>query len=148
MCVSDFQTFRDLLLHCLKCQDKGDSQQALELIDSCLDDARPERPYESFWSTHNIQQALGFRIAFIEKVSKAPARAAEERHLMFCREHLDYWLSAAADASASLALLELKGDNPARGKSLAAEAVRLAGALGQISVTVAEAAEEARKSNV
>ena len=67
MSISQFQSFRDLLLHCLKCHDNGDSQQALTLIDEYLGDPRAERPPEGFWSEYNVQQALGFRVAFTEK---------------------------------------------------------------------------------
>src|SRR5258708_2561653 len=102
MSISQFQSFRDLLLHCLKCHDSGDSQQALALIDQYLADPRAERPPDAVWSEYNVQQALGFRVAFTEKVVPASASSAEERHLAFCRNQLNYWLSAAADSSARL----------------------------------------------
>lgn len=147
MSPSQFQTFRDLLLHCLKCHDSGDSQQALSLIDEYLGDARAERPSEAFWSEYNVQQALGFRVAFTEKVAPASSPGAEERHLAFCRHQLNYWLSAAADSSARLALARFSAGDAEGGRAAAEEAVRLWGALGQLSVTVAQAAEEARKAN-
>jgi hypothetical protein len=89
MSISQFQSFRDLLLHCLKCHDSGDSQQALTLIDEYLGDPRAERPPQVFWSEYNVQQALGFRVAFTEKVAPASASSAEERHLAFCRHQVN-----------------------------------------------------------
>ena len=99
MSISQFQTFRELLLHCLKCHDSGDSQQALTLIDDYLADARADRPPDSLWSEYNVQQALGFRVSFIEKIDATAALAAEDRHLAFCRDQLRYWANAAADSS-------------------------------------------------
>lgn len=148
MSLSQFQTFRALLLHCLKCHDTGDSHQALALIDEYLDEPRAERPPDAFWSEYNVQQALGFRVAFTEKVAPASASSAEERHLAFCRHQLNYWLSAAADSSGRLALARFKAGNVAAGRAAAEEAVRLAGGLGQLSATVAKAAEEARKAGL
>ena len=148
MSISQFHSFRKLLLHCLKCHDSVDSQQALALIDEYLSDAWAERPVEAFWSAQSVQQALGFRVAFTEKVLPASAPAAEARHLTFCRHQLNYWLSAAADSSARLALARFKAGELEGGRTAAEEAVRLAGALGQLSATVAQAAEEARKHNI
>ena len=148
MSISQFHSFRELLLHCLKCHDSGDSQQALALIDEYLSDAWAERPLEAFWSAHSVQQALGFRATFTEKVLPASAPAAEARHLTFCRHQLNYWLSAAADSSARLALARFKAGELEGGRTAAEEAIRLAGALGQLSATVAQAAEEARKHNI
>ena len=147
MSISEFHSFRELLIHCLKCHDSGDSQQALALIDEYLSDAWAERPLEAFWSAHSVQQALGFRVTFMEKVLPASALAAEARHLTFCAHQLNYWLSAAADSSARLALARFKAGELEAGAAAAQEAVRLAGALGQLSATVAQAAEEARKHN-
>jgi hypothetical protein len=146
MSISQFQSFRDLLLHCVKCHDRGHSQEALSLIDEYLADSRAERPVDAFWSEYNVQQALGFRVAFTEKVSPPAAQAAEERHLTFCRHQLNYWLSAAADSSARLALARFGAGDTDGGRTAVAEAVRLASALGQLSATVATAAEEARKT--
>src|SRR5262249_52982307 len=106
---------------------------------------RANRPPEAFWSEYNVQQALGFRVTFTEKVSPAIAPAAEERHLAFCAHQINYWLSAAADSSARLALARFEAGDVDGGRTAAKEAVRLAGALGQLSATVAQAAEEARK---
>jgi hypothetical protein len=78
MSIAHFQSFRDLLLHCLKCHDSGDSQQALAVIDKYLADSRAERPADAFWSEYNVQQALGFRVAFTGKVSPASAPAGRE----------------------------------------------------------------------
>jgi hypothetical protein len=142
---SQFQTFRELLLHCLKCHDNGDSQQALMLVDEYLSVPEASRPPDQFWSEYNVQQALGFRVAFVEKTNPSDAPAAEERHLSFCNEQLHYWLSAAADSSARLAVARFREGNVAEGHKAASEAARLAGALGLISATVAQAAEEARK---
>jgi hypothetical protein len=148
MSISQFQSFRDLLLHCLKCHDSGDSQQALTLVDEYLGDPRAKRPPEGFWSEYYVQQALGFRVAFTEKVAPASALSAEERHLAFCRHQLAYWLSAAADSSARSALVRFKAGDVQGGRAAAEEAVRLAGGLGQLSATVAKAAEEARKASL
>ena len=148
MSMSEFKTFRDLLRHCLTCHDTGVSQQALALVDEYLSDARADRPPEAFWSQYNVQQALGFRVAFTENVAPASAPAAEERHLAFCQHQLKYWLSAAADSSARLALARFKVGDVKGGRVASEEAARLAGALGQISATVAQAAEEARKTSL
>jgi|ERR1051326_2851119 hypothetical protein len=148
MSISQFQSFRELLLHCLKCHDSGDSQQALALIDEYLGDARPDRPPEAFWSAYKVQQALGFRVTFMEKVTPASAPGAEERHLAFCEHQLNYWLGAAAHSSAQLALARFKAGDVEGGRTAAKEALRLSGALGQLSATVAQAAEEARKHSV
>jgi hypothetical protein len=142
---SQFQTFRELLLHCLECHDNGDSQRALALIDEFLSAPQASHPADQFWSEYNVQQALGFRVAFMEKVDPSAAPAAEERHLAFCKEQLRYWLSAAADSSARFAVARFREGEVAEGHKAASEAARLAGALGLISVTVAQAAEEARK---
>ena len=142
---SQFQTFRELLLHCLKCHDNGDSQRALMLIDEYLSAPEASRPAEQYWSEYNVQQALGFRTAFIEKIKPFDAPAAEERHLTFCNEQLHYWLSAAADSSARLAVTRFREGRITEGHKAASDAARLAGALGLISATVAQAAEEARK---
>ena len=148
MSISEFQSFRDLLLHCLKCHDSGDSQQALALINEYLGDPRAQRPPNAFWSEYNARQALGFRVAFAEKVAPASAPAAEEKHLEFCEHQLNYWLSAAADSSARLALGRFKAGDVKGGRAAAEKAVRLAGALGQVSATVGQAAEEARKASL
>jgi hypothetical protein len=145
MSVSQFQSFRELLLHCLKCHDSGDSQQALTLIDEYLGDPRAERPAEAYWSEYNVQQALGFRVAFTDKVAPALAPEAEVRHRAFCRRQLDYWLSAAADSAGRLALARFSTGDAEGGRAAAEEAIRLAGALGQLSATVAQAAEEAAR---
>ncbi len=148
MSISQFQNFRDLLLHCLKCHDTGDSQQALALIDEYLSDPRAKRSPDAFWSEYNVQQALGFRVSFTEKVAPASTPGAEERHLTFCRNQLNYWLSAAADSSARLALARFSAGDAEKGRAAAEEAVRFAGALGQLSATVAQAAEKARKASL
>ena len=140
-----FLTFRELLLHCLKCHDANDSLQALAIIDEYLGDSRALRPRDQFWSEYNVQQALGFRVAFAEKVDAKVMSVAEERHLAFCEDQLRYWLSAAADSSARLALSRFRTGDVAGGRGAAKEAARLAGGLGLISSTVAQAAEEARK---
>jgi hypothetical protein len=66
---------------------------------------------------------------------------------MFCKHQLNYWLSAAAESSARLALARFDAGDTDGGRTAVAEAVRLAGALGQISPTVQRAAEEARKAS-
>jgi hypothetical protein len=145
--LSDFPTFRELLLHCLKHHDTGDSKQALALIDEYLADARADRPADAFWSEYNVQQALGFRVAFTEKAEPASAQAAEERHFEFCQRQLKYWLSAAADSSARLAIARFKEGEINSGRAATEEALRLSGSLGVLSVTVANAAEAARKTS-
>jgi hypothetical protein len=143
--ISQFSTFRELLLHCLKCHDSGQSQQAFTIIDEYLADSRATHPAESFWSEYNVQQALGFRIVLAEKIDQATALTAEERHSGFCRERLEYWLSASADSSARLAMVRFRIGDVEPGRAAASEAIRLAGVLGMISASVAQAAEEARK---
>src|SRR5262245_18896030 len=133
MSISEFQSFRDFLLHCLKCHDRGDSKQALALVNEYLSDPRADHVSESFWSAYNIQQALGFRVAFTENVDPASGPTAEEKHLAFCGHQLNYWLSAAADSSARLALARFKGGDVDRGRVAAADGVRFAGYLGMLS---------------
>ena len=145
MSISQFQTFRELLLYCLKCHDSGDSQQALALIDEYLSDSRANRPPESFWSDYNVQQALGFRVSFMEKMDPSTGAAAEARHLDFCRHAVQYWGSAAADSSARLAITRFGAGDVAGGREAAGEAARLAVVVGHISATVAKAAEQARE---
>lgn len=144
--IARFQTFQGLLIYCLKCHDSDDSQQALTLINEYLNDSRAGRPHDSFWSDYNVQQALGFRVAFIERLDAPATVVAEERHLGFCTAQLQYWLSAAADSSARLALARFRESDLEGGCEAAKEAVRLAGTLGLVSATVAEAAAEARKN--
>lgn len=143
--IAHIQSFQELLTFCLKCHDSGDSQRALALIDEYLSDSRARRPHDSFWSDYNVQQALGFRVAFIERLDSPAKVVAEERHLGFCTAQLQYWLSAAADSSARLALARIRESDLEGGCEAAKEAVRLAGTLGLVSATVAEAAAEARK---
>jgi hypothetical protein len=143
--ISPFDTFRDLLLHCLKLHDSGQSQEALAAIDEYLGDPRASKPSDPFWSDYNVQQALGFRIAFLEKADASASRSAEHKYIWFCTGHLHYWLSASADAHAHLAMSYFAAGLIPAGRKAAKEAIRLAGTLGEISGTVARAAEEVRK---
>jgi hypothetical protein len=145
MRVSDFNTFRELLLYCMQCRDSGKSQEALTLIEEYLCDPRAERVPDSLWAEYNIQQALGFRVAFLENVDSSAALAAEERHLAFCKHQLQYWVSSAADSAARLSLSRFQTGDASGGREAAREAAQLAGTAGHISVTVAQAAQEARK---
>lgn len=139
---SQFQSFRDLILHSLKIHKNGDTLEAVAVIDRYLSEAQTERSAELIW---NIQQALGFRAMFLSEAESTEAIAAEEKHLLFCTEQLRYWLSAAADSSANLGLQHFRAGRIAEGHKAAKEAARLSGALGAISGTVFRAAEEARK---
>jgi hypothetical protein len=143
--ISQFQSFRELLLHCLDRHNSGDSQHALALIDEYLGDPRASRPAESFWCEYNVQQALGFRVTFTEKLDALAALDSEEKHLDYCTHQVRYWLSAAADSSARVALARFRRSEIEAGRKVATEAVRFAGVLGLVSATVAAAAEEARK---
>jgi hypothetical protein len=135
-------SFAELILQCRKCHQNGDTLEAVALIDHYLSDAQAEHSIERIW---NIQQALGFRATFLSEAESPEAVAAEEKHLLFCTGQLRYWLSAAADSSANLALRQFRAGKIAEGHRAAKEAARLSGALGAISGTVARAAEEARK---
>jgi hypothetical protein len=141
-----FKTFSELLLHCFKCRDAGDSRQALEIVDDYLSDPQAARPHDTFWSEQNIQQALGSRIAFIQDIDPAAVPAAERRHLDFCEERLRYWLSATADSSARLGLAHFVAVNPEAGTRAIERAIRVAGLLGTVSPGVAEAAAKAREN--
>jgi hypothetical protein len=140
-----FDSFRDFLLHCFKCRERGDNREALRLIDEYLNDPQAARPYEHFWSDHNIQQALGFRIVFVQDVNPGEATLAEEKHLGFCQHRLRYWLSAVADSSARLALAQFEAGDRQAGEAAAKEAIRVAGLLGVVSAGVADAAAKARE---
>ena len=138
---SQFQSFRELILHCLKCHQSGETCEAVALIDQYLSDHQVN-PEDVIW---NIQQALGFRALFLRDAESPDAIAAEQRHLAFCTTQLHYWLGAAADSSAEIALQQFRAGRNAEGHIAAKEAARFSGVLGNISSTVARAAEEARK---
>lgn len=135
-----FETFRELLLHCFRCHDAGDSRQALQVINEYLNDPQAARPHEPFWSEHNIEQVLGFRITFTQDLDPARTIAAEEKHLRFCEERLDYWLSATAESYAHCAMAHFAAGRIEAGQDATKHAIRLAGLLGLISPAVAEAA--------